>query len=598
MPLADAYLDALTSGRRPPVASDLPPDPEPLPPSDGEPADPSADEPSLRGAMAEQWRAMPAGARWGLVAAVLALIAWIIVPRVLEATEGPSDEELQREAAIARAQYAEFLRQTPTSLDSTVIEGTLGPGDAEPTDERFVDYYVHDADSVAFSILATSGEFTPDLSVRLPDGRTVAASDLLRTRTRAEVDGLQGPGRFEIVMTSREPRAEGAYEIAVIPAGPADSVYIDEDARLDTLGTGPLRGGRYERAYGISAGSELPVIVRVVSSAFVPRVQLIGPNGEVRDSWRSMEQLTAGDSLGTVNGVVLRYLPGWDAPYRLLVSSEEPGATGPFAVEVESIPIRPLATGAAVTATLGDGSWVEDGRYVDSYRFRVGSNVETTLTISSDAFPPAFRLWRISRRARSDVDENENEDAVGELTYEADLDAGEYFLEVTSGGPDTTVTRGGDYAVRVETESKAPPPPSLERPALSSKVFSTEIRRTGQSGGSTFEVGVTNVAISYPAGSRTRVQLSITVRSIDYTGGWAPWASFARQAYVVDDRGRRYAPSIAESQSPSGLEATPGTARRGTVVFYLPEVASRIERVVLVASIGERTVTLPIPVPR
>ncbi len=581
------------------ASDDLPPDPAPLPPSDGEPAAVPAEEPSLRSALAEQWAAMPPAARWGSIAALLALLVWLIVPRVIEAAEGPSEEDLQREAAVARAQYALMLRQSPTPLDSTVIEGTLGPGDAEPTDDRFVDYYVHEADSTAFSVLVTASEFTPDLSVRLPDGRTIAASDLLRTRNRAEVDGLQGPGRFEIVVTSREPRAEGAYQISVLPAGPVDSVYVDGEARLDTLGQGALRGGRYERAYGISTGSELPVIVRVVSSAFVPRVQLIGPNGEVRDSWRTIEQLSTGDSLGTVNGVVLRYLPGWDAPYRLLVSSEKPGATGPFAIEVRSIDIRPLPVGqSGVTSILGDESWVEDGRYVDSYRFRVGSDVETTLEIASEDFPPAYRLWKIARRARSDVNDDRNEDALAEVTYEADLDAGEYFLEVTSGGKDTTVTRSGEYTVRVMTESKAPPPPSLERPALASKVFSTEVRRTGQSGGSTFEVGVTNVAISYPNGSRTRVQLSITVRSIDYTGGWAPWASFAGQAYVVDDRGRRYTAAVTESQSPSGLEAEPGTARRGTVVFYLSEVASSIERVVLVASIGERTVTLPIPVPR
>ena len=124
------------------------------------------------------------------------------------------------------------------------------------------------------------------------------------------------------------------------------------------------------------------------------------------------------------------------------------------------------------------------------------------------------------------------------------------------------------------------------------------VRRTGESGGDTFEVGVTNVALSYPGESRTRVQLSVTVRSVDYTGNWAPWESFARQAYVVDDRGRRYSVSVDESESPSGPRAEPGTARRGTVVFYYPEPVGRIERIVLVASIGERTLTLPIPVPR
>lgn len=590
------YLGPEPIGCRPPVASAVPPDPSTDPTSPERPAD----EPSLRSHLVERWRSAPLAVRAVLVLVVLAVVAWILVPRVIEAAEGPSEEERLAQAALDRAQYAEMLRRSPKELGMEPVSDALGPGDAERADDRYADYYVHEADSVAFSILVTSDDFSPDLSVRLPSGQTIAASNLLRTATRAEIDGLMGPGRFEIVVTSERPRAEGRYELAVVPASAADSVYVDGEARLDTLGVGPkagpLRAGRYERAYGISAGSDLPVIVRVVSSAFVPRVSLLGPNGEVQGAWRSMERSSQGDSL---HGVVLRYLPGWDAAYRLIVSSESRAATGPFAIDVRSIDIRRLSTGGSLDATLGDDSWVEDGRYVDSYRFRIGDDVETTLAIESEAFPPAFRLWKIQRRARADVAENLNEDREPAIEYTAKLDAGEYFLEVTAGGPDSTQTRGGDYRVSVTTESIAPPPQrTFDRgPSPETKVFSTEVRRTGESGGSSFEVGVTNVAISYPGEQRTRVQLSITVRSIDYSGGWAPWASFAGQAYIVDGQGRRYSSDPSESQSPSGLRAEPGTARRGTVVFYLPEVATNIDRLVLVASIGERRLTLPIPVP-
>ena len=126
--------------------------------------------------------------------------------------------------------------------------------------------------------------------------------------------------------------------------------------------------------------------------------------------------------------------------------------------------------------------------------------------------------------------------------------------------------------------------------------FATDVRGVGRSGGNSFEVGVTYVAVSTPNDERTRVQLSVTVRSLDYTGAWAPWDRFARQAYVVDDRGRRYTVSVEESTSPSGPRAEPGTARRGTVVFYHPELATGQRRFVLVASVGEESVTLPIPV--
>ncbi len=570
-----------------------------------EAGDPALAEPSLRAHLGATWREMPARTRWVLVAAVAALVAWVAAPRIIAVAEGPSDEDVQARAALDRAQYATMLRQSPADLAGAPVQGSLGPGDAERSDDRYADYYAHQADSTAFSVLVTSDAFAPDLAVRLPDGRTVAASNLLRTTNRAEIDGLQGPGRFEVVVTSRDVGAVGAYQLEVVPGGPIDSVYVDEDARLDTLQATTRRAGRYERVFGVLTGSELPVVLRVVSTAFRPRLHLFGPNGEVRGAWQTLERSSSGDSL---NGAVLRYLPGWDAPYRLIVSSEEPGGTGPFAIDVQSIDIRDLrADGGAQGSTLGDESWLEDGRYVDTYRFRTREGVKTTLTLQSSAFAPAFRVWQIERRSRQEVASNRNEPGAASLSYDADLDPGEYFLEVTSGGPDSTYARGrlpgGDYSVTVEEESVEPapaparPPSTFDGPVPPSQVFSTEVRRTGESGGNQFEVGVTNVAVSYPGGTRTRVQLSVTVRSVDYTGNWAPWSSFAGRSYVVDDRGRRYATAVSESQSPSGPTAEPGTARRGTVVFYLNEVAPELTRLVLVASIGERTVTLPIAMP-
>ena len=575
----------------------------PAPEPDPDPAAPD-EEPTLREHLAAVWRdASPAG-RWAAVAAVVALVAWLAVPRLAAVADGPDAGDVEAQAALDRAQWAAMRRQSPAELGLEPVEDALGPGDAERADDRYADYYVHRADSTAFSVLVTSEAFAPDLAVRLPDGRTVAASNLLRTASRAEIGGLQGPGAFEVVVTSRAPRAQGPYQLAVVPAGPVDSVFVDDEARLDTLRAGPLRAGRYERAFGVSTGSETPVVLRVVSGAFRPRVHLFGPNGEVRGAWQTRERSTSGDSL---HGVVIRYVPGWDAPYRLVVSSEEPGATGPFALDVRAITVGTLADdGRGQTGLLGDRSWVEDGRYIDTYRFRARAGAKTLLTVRSDAFPPAFRVWRVERRARSEVVERPNPAGGPAAEVEAELDDGDYFLEVTSGGPDSLYTRGrrpgGEYAVTLRSESPEPPPPSPDRPRATdapagSRIFATEVRRTGQSGGSTFEVGVTNVAISYPGVARTRVQLSVTVRSVDYTGGWAPWSSFAGQSYVVDDQGRRYSASVAESQSPSGPRAEPGTARRGTVVFYLPEVAADIKRIVLVASIGEQSVTLPIPLP-
>ena len=560
-------------------------------------------EPSLREHLRAQWRSWPGWARWGGVAALVAVAAWAFAGRVAEAVDGPTDEEVLRDVARARAEWAAARRLAPEPLGRRPARGELGPGDAELDGGRYADYYAFDADSLTFSVLVTAEDFAPDLAVELPDGRTVAASNLLRTDGRAEIDGLRGPGTFLVEVSSAEPRAAGAYALEVVPAGPVDSVFVDGEARFDTLGHGSRRGPRYERTYGVATGAEDPVLLRVVSPSFTPRVHLFGPNGEVRGSWRTVERRASGDSL---RAVVVRYLPGWDAPYRLLVSSEEPGATGPYALDVRSLQTYALAPGETAENALGDDSWLVDGRYVDTYRVRVPGGVRTALTASSDLFPPALRVWRADGRTRKDVADAENPAGGPEATVEGTLDSGEYFVEVTSGGEwePGDPAPAGEYALAFETEPVEPPEPrpappaeAYDGPVPPTRVFPTEVRRTGESGGDTFEVGVTTVAVSYPGGTRTRVQLSVTVRSVDYTGSWAPWDRFAAQSYLVDDTGRRYRVSVAESTSPSGPTATPGTSRRGTVVFYAPEVAPDLRRVVFVASIGERTVTLPIPVP-
>jgi hypothetical protein len=93
------------------------------------------------------------------------------------------------------------------------------------------------------------------------------------------------------------------------------------------------------------------------------------------------------------------------------------------------------------------------------------------------------------------------------------------------------------------------------------------------------------------------VQASFYQRSVDYSGGWAPWRSFASKAYMVDESGRRYSPATGESSSASGNTAEPGTVRTGTVVFYTSGTIANPKRFVFVASIGEGSVTLPVSVP-
>jgi hypothetical protein len=234
--------------------------------------------------------------------------------------------------------------------------------------------------------------------------------------------------------------------------------------------------------------------------------------------------------------------------------------------------------------------------------------MRTTVTATSRDLPPALRLWRAEGRGGGQraVGEAPNPGGAFSAQLAVPPEPGEYLLELTTGGRDTTTAIGGAYSVVVRSEPLAPPPPRAPRDApdadprpdtgATSRTFGVSASATGRSGGSTFQVSVTQVAISYPAG-RTRVQLSVSVRSVDYTGNWAPWASFVSKGYLLDDQGRRYSPAAGESSSPSGPTAEPGTVRRGTAVFYAAGTVTGQSRIRYVASLGEASVTLSIPVP-
>ena len=566
------------------------------------------DEPELGEYLRDRWEAVPKAARLAVGVLLVALVALWAVGLILDSRETLTDEEIERRAEVERAEWSASLRQAPTALTDSLVSGELMPGDAETSDGSYADYYAFEApDSVAYAVVVTSADFAPDLAVRLPGGRTIAASDLLRTGTRAEITGLQGPGRFDIAVRSVAPDATGGYDLSVQRVTAIDTVYVDDEPFADSLGTGLLRMERYERPFGIVADSENPVVIRVVSEDFVPRLTLLGPNGEVTGAWRTAQTISSGDSL---HASLIRFLPGWElAPYRLFVSSAEPGATGTFALEATSLPPRTVPTnGRAAGFELGENSWVEDGRYVDHFKFRATDGAKTVISVESQTFPPALRVWRDVRRDQKEIVAALNEGGAPSARVEQELDGGEYVLEVTSGGSEDDSLRvyGGPYVLRLQTIRPEPTPAAPSRPSASrpsrpapssapeSKVFSPGVSARGASGGSTFEVRVTHATLSYP-GSRTRVQLSVSVESIDYTGAWAPWSSFVSKGYVLDDKGRRY--TAAGGSSPSGDQAEPGTVRRGTVVFYASGVHTDVDRLLFVAPLGGSSVRLNLNVP-
>lgn len=555
------------------------------------------DEPDLAEGLRSRWSALPVWRRRALVA-VLVLGAAVFVWRMGGGGDPPpTDAEIAQEAAAARTAWAAARRQAPLPLapmaDGTAFAtGSLEPGDAETAAGRYVDFLTYALDdSVEFAVVATSADFTPDVSVRTPDGRRVAASVLLGTDSRAEVIGLQGPGSFEIAVTSASPEALGSYEVSASPRVTADTLRAEDALRADSLGGGQLRAGRYVVAYSLLVDPDEPVVLDVVSPAFEPRITLLGPAGEIRQQ-RTLERGAAGDSLF---GAVLRFRPGWDLPYTILVSSEEPEASGPFALELRTVKIKSLSpTGRAVTGQLGEQSWLRDGRYVDAYRFRVGSGEDVEISVQSEAFAPAIQLWREETRGVKKAAESLNREERSQVSIdEGSLDPGTYVVEVTSAeAGEAGVYPAGRYALRVTSARPEPAPSASGGSSSSSSGGSATGFTSGASGsatgsspdGDTFTVSVSGVAVSY-IGGRTRIQLSVSVRSVDYSGPWAPWRSFARKSALMDAGGRQYRPAPSESAG-TGVLAEPGGTRRGRLVFYADGTQTNIDRLVFSAPLG------------
>ena len=562
-------------------------------------------EPALAVWLRGRWRALPA---WGRVAASVAFLLAVALTgwALWEGAEAPQEAAaVESDVASARTAWAAAQRQAPTPLapepdGSAFASGALEPGDAETAAGRYVDFLSYvTADSAAFSVVATSAAFTPDVSVRTPGGERLAASILLGTDSRAEVVGLRGPGRFEITLTSAQREASGAYEVSAGPSTALDTLRAEDPLRADTLGGGRPRAGRYEKAYAVLTEPDQPLVLEVVSPTFSPRVTLLGPAGEIRQQ-RTLERGAAGDSLF---GVVLRFQPGWDLPYTLLVSSDEPQATGPFAVEMRTVGVQTLTPGSRpLSGVLGKESWLRNGRYVDAYRFRVGSDDEMEIQLNSADFAPAFQLWRDETHGVKEVFSELNRAERAEISAKkTDLQPGTYVLEVTSAEVGESGTYpGGRYALRVEAIQPVlpnfdPGDPGAPR-GWSGAVGGSATGRSPD--GDTFAVSVYAVSVSYPGGDRTRIQLGLTVRSVDYTGPWAPWRSFAAKGALMDDRGRQYQPAPAESAG-TGVLAEPGAERRGRLVFYADGIHTDIRRLVFSAPLGgSSSVPIPLDLPR
>ena len=485
-----------------------------------------------------------------------AVLAGIVFVSALSAAfmlrqDDPVDEaELARRQAADEVAYSAALRQSPVYLGGELAAGALDQGDAVSYSDHLEDYYYFEApDSNAFTIVLTSAAFVPDLMVTTPDGQRLAASTLMQMNHRAEVVGLAGSGRYEITVTTRGQGPGGAYELSAGLPPEAVVVNVRSPTHEDTLGIrGVLRAGRYEHSYLIEARPNEPVILSVHARDFTPKVHLLGPEGEVVEPWSSVEQRVDDDSTRVT---VLRFRPGSEAPYLLLATSRERAAQGSYILNLETVRVLAIrADGREVSAELGERSWFNDGRYVNTYRFDAGAGDQVVIAVRSRHFAPRLILRR-----------GEREVAMAEGGQTARIErmlstSSAYELDVTS----MEEAASGLYIVSV----------TIEQPeGARTQSFNTEVRRVGTSfRDHRFEITVTSVNVSHLSGGRVRVRLDVQERSLDFEGEWDEWTRRARHSWVTDDTGRRYDAAPSEARGGAGDVVTPGGARSGQLTFY------------------------------
>nr|AWJ66353.1 hypothetical protein [uncultured bacterium] len=582
----------------------------------------------------------------GLVAVVALLVAF-----ALGGGEPQDERVLERQRLAERTAWSAYLRQSPVALEGGFTAGALADEDAVGPQERREDYYAYEtADSSAFSIVATASAFTPDLIVTTPDGQRLAASGLRQTNHRAEIEGLRGPGRFVVAVTSREADVRGAYELSVGGLETEATLRPGETLRGE-LGSGVSRAGRFEVLYTLRPrDDDDPLIVTIASEAFQPRAYLLGPEGQVTEPQGSTDQMDDDDGRHLA---VVRFLPTRAVPYTLIVTSEAEGARGAFSVDAKPLLVQAITPdGSPAGGTLGKRGWYRSGRYIDTYRFTAPAGAVVAVEVSSRAFNPTVSLLQNKRpveggqggrtvRVETIADE--------ETTYEVEVSSvdsgvtGDYTVSVYAGTVSGLLEQYGaeraealmeSLAARYENADEtpealtpegpveieegavaldpltglpaqdgaalAPPPPPPPAARIRARSFAAGVSGAATTRrGHTFQVSVGQVQIRPSGEDRIRIRLQIAEQSRDYAGPWGVWANRAEQTVLVDDTGRSYRLVGVEGGNRPDAWADRGDTRRGALVYEATARGEVPRSLELRYPLDRRAVvSLPIGLPR
>lgn len=346
------------------------------------------------------------------------------------------------------------------ALAAGVFEGTLGDGDAE-ANGRYEDRFSFAADSSGrvLSFVLASEDFRPDLVVVGPDGQRYEAEASGDDGNRVVVNNLRGPGRFQVLVTSRETAGEGEYTLRIRQETPIRTLAADGKTVRATLGErSQLDDGIFKDTYEFRVEAEREYTLTVASSAF----DIVST---VTDTRGSRVQIGRG---GT-------FTPTENARYRLVVSSRETGQRGAYTVQLKAgpKPERPDANetetaAPAVRALRANSAPISDSLAVGDQRtFTFTGAVGDRVRVDARAlgFDPSIVLVgpdgrRISRQGageRANVSETLATDGTYRVIVSGNGGSGQFQVSLEK----TEAPRAADIP-RMPGIDEPPPPPAQD----------------------------------------------------------------------------------------------------------------------------------------
>ncbi|HMB51674.1 MAG TPA: PPC domain-containing protein, partial [Thermoanaerobaculia bacterium] len=283
----------------------------------------------------------------------------------------------------ALGDYRLSIDTSPAALPGHRFErGALGEGDAELDGGEWADRLTFRGEAGEYVwVDLRSAHFDPYLAVRAPGGETWENDDFLRNLTHAAL-GLTLPeaGEYEVIVTSASAAESGAWDLILRRDLHPAPIQRSEEGEL-AAGDESLRSGEWvdEYEFEATAGQRLELVLS--SEEFDTYLILVDPRGGHVEN----DDDEYGDS--SIRSLLTR--PG---VHRVLVTSNEVGATGRYSLSIDLGEVRPieveqLEIGTSRSGRLESGDEnLSSGELVDRYLFHAEAGTAVELVVSSPDF--------------------------------------------------------------------------------------------------------------------------------------------------------------------------------------------------------------------